>query len=414
PIPSAAELTRLTRRVIELNGFAPKKVEPARYPSQIMHVVLIVKESRSFDEIFGDFQQASNGTVDAAPMLARFGRFGSAGEAGGGFGRRFSLRGVNVTPNHHSIARQWAFSDNFYADAETSVEGHHWLVGVPPNAWTLSSLVAAYGGRKQYKPATMAPGRLLFAESASSVHPEEIPESGTLWHHLDRNGISFRNFGEGFELAGVHRGEDLKPTGVRFLTNVAVPEPLYKNTSREYPGYNPNISDQYRATQFINEIEKLYRKPGKDLPQFLYIHLPNDDMANARPEDGYPFTASFVADNDYALGRMVEYLSQTPWWKNMVVFVTEDDASGGVDHVDSHRTVFLAAGPYVQKNYVSHTNASFPGLLKTVFGILGIPPLNLFDATASDLSDCFSEEADFNGYQAVPIREELFVPEKAE
>ncbi len=414
PLPAPRDLPKLTRRVLEVNGFAQvKDARPAPYPPDVRHVVLIVKESRSFDEVFGDIEKMSNGLVDGAPMLARFGRFGSAGEAGGGFRQRFSLRGINVTPNHHAMAERWAISDNFYADGRTSVEGHHWLAGVPPNPWTLSTLLAAYGGQKEFRGPTTAPGRLQFPGSSSSVHPEEIPENGTLWHHLERHGVTFRNFGEGFELAGVQRGEGFEPTGARFLTNAAMPAPLYRNTSRRYPQYNTFIPDQYRAERFIEEIEELYRRPGKPLPRFLYIHLPNDDMARARAEDGYPFTASYVADNDYALGRIVEYLSRTPWWKNMAIFVTEDEASGGVDHVNAQRTVLLAIGPWVKRNYLSRTNASFPALHKTIFGLLGIPALSLFDAAAADLSDCFTATPDFTPYEAERPVKELFDPAKA-
>ena len=334
-------------------------------PDGIRHVVLIVKENRTYDEVFGDIREASNGRAMGAPQLARFGSRGYLD----GQGKRLSMRDLHVTPNHHAIARQWTFSDNFYADSDVSVDGHHWLVGSYPNAWTESSLLAAYSEKKDFRLGA-APGRLLFAGSASSVHPEEQLEGGTIWHHFARHGVSFYNFGEGFELAGVDEGGDLEPTGARFLTNVPMPEPLYRNTSRQYPGFNMNIPDQYRASQFIHEIAEKYVNTGADLPQFLFIHLPNDHMAEARPEDGYPYQESFVADNDLALGRILEYLSGTKWWKEMAVFVTEDDAQGGVDHIDAHRTVLLCAGPWFKKNYVSHTNTSFPGLLKTIFRLL--------------------------------------------
>jgi hypothetical protein len=254
---------------------------------------------------------------------------------------------------------------------------------------------------------------LLFAQSSSSVHPEEQLEAGTIWHHLERHSISFRNFGEGFELAGVEEGPGLKPTGARLLTNVPMPAPLYVNTSRDYPGFNMNIPDQYRAAQFIREIQLRYLETGADLPRFIYIHLPNDHMARARPADGYPYEASFVADNDYALGRILEFLSGTKWWKQMSVFVTEDDAQGGRDHVDAHRTVLLAAGPYVKRNYVSHTNTSFPGLLKTIFRLLGIPPLNLLDVAASDLTDLFAAVPDFAPYRVESEDPRLFNPASA-
>ncbi len=226
--------------------------------------------------------------------------------------------------------------------------------------------------------------------------------------------MTFRNYGEGLELAGVVEDPGQMPTGARYLTNVPLPGPLYRNTSREYAQYNMNIPDQYRAAQFIGDVEKLFVKPGKDLPRFLFIHLPNDHMARPRPEDGYPFPASYVADNDYALGRIVEYLSKSPWWKNMAIFITEDDAQGGVDHIDSHRTVLLVVSPWAKPNYASRTNVSFPGLLKTVFRLLRLPPLNLYDATAADLSDCFRiTSPDFTPYEAIRPDPEIFVPEKA-
>jgi len=171
-----------------------------------------------------------------------------------------------------------------------------------------------------------------------------------------------------------------------------------------------NIPDQFRATQFIEEVEQLYRKPGKDLPRLLYIHLPNDHMDRPRPEDGYPFRASFVADNDIGLGRIIAYLSKSPWWKQMAVLVTEDDAQGGVDHVDSHRSLMLVISPYAKKNYVSRRNVSMPGMLKTALRILDLPPLNLYDATAQDLADCFTTNADFTPFTVLATDQRLFDP----
>jgi YVTN family beta-propeller protein len=388
-IPPADALAALTRTVLENNGFAPAAAA-GDIPKQIRHVVIVVKENRTFDEVLGDV--AVDGKA-SAPKLARYGRA--------------------VSPNHHAMTERWAMSDNFYADSEVSVDGHHWLVGSYPNEWTESTLMAAYGGAKSFRLNPEAPGRLEFPESNSSVHPEDTLEAGTLWHHLDRFRISFRNFGEGFELAGVDEGEGLKPTGGRYLTNVPIPDPLYRNTSRSYPNFNMNIPDQFRATQFIDEIEALYRKPGKDLPRLIFIHLPADHTTKARPGDGYPVTASYVADNDYALGRITEYLSHSPWWKDMALFVTEDDAQGGVDHVDSHRTVMLVAGPYAKPGYVAHNNSSFPGLLKTVFRALGLPPLNLFDAAATDLSECFTATPDFRPYTVLPEDKAIFNPARA-
>ena len=376
------------------------RAERRRCPPASSHVVLIVKENRTYDEVFGDIAGRHG------PMGRRDCALRDPGVRGRQAGR-LSIRDINVTPNHHAIAGQWAISDNFYTDSDVSVDGHHWLVGSYPNAWTESSLMAAYSEQKKDFRLTAAPGRLLFAGSDSSVHPEEQLENGTIWHHLDRHHITFRNFGEGFELAGVDEGKGLEPTGARFLTNIPMPDPLYRNTSRTYPGFNMNVPDQFRATQFIKEME------GMALPQFVFIHLPNDHTAEARPADGYPYSESFVADNDYALGRIVEYLSGRKEWGETAILVTEDDAQSGVDHIDAHRTVFMAIGPWIRQNYVSHVNTSFPGLLKTIFRLLGIPPLNLYDATASDLSDVFSTKPNPAVYKGLPVDQRIFDPATA-
>jgi len=418
PLPGPDELTALTRRVWANNGFTPSRETAAPLPADLDHVVIIVKENRTFDEVFGDVESASNGPVEALPPLARFGKRGVIVQQRTELRQRLGLRFVNITPNHHALAERFAFSDNFYADSEVSVDGHHWIVGSYPNAWTESTLMAGYGGQKDFRfpppdnPAS-APGRLLFPQSNSSVHPEEQLEAGALWHHLERHNIGFRNFGEGFELAGIDEVKGLKPTGARVLTNVPMPAPLFRNTSFDYPGYNMNIPDQFRANQFINEIDRDYLRAGKPLPRLIFIHLPGDHMTRPRPEDGYPFQASYVADNDHALGRIVQFLSQTPYWKRMAILVTEDDAQGGVDHIDSHRTVFLAASPWAKKNYCSHANASFPALLKLAFRILRIPPLNLYDAAAADLGHLFHDTPDFTPYNLEPSTLEVFDPSKA-
>lgn len=410
PLPDISELAGHTAKVLANNGFVPRKTAARALPAEIRHVVVIVKENRTYDEVFGDIAGASNGPAAGVWDLARFGAAGTI-FAAPGLRQRFSLRNISVTPNHHALAARFCFSDNFYADSEVSVDGHHWLVGSYPNPWVETTVMS--GGQKEFRMPATAPGRLRFIGSNSSVHPDDQLENGTLWHHLERHNIPFRNYGEGFELASVDEGPGLKPTGASFMINVPMPDPLYRNSSQTYPQYNMNIPDQYRASQFIAEVDKLYGKEGKEFPRLVFLHLPNDHTAKPRPEDGYPFEASYVADNDLALGRIVEYLSKSPWWNQMAIFVTEDDAQGGVDHIDSHRTVLLVASPYAKKNYVSHVHSSFPGLLKTVFRLLELPPLNLFDAAASDLGDCFTSEADFAPFDARPVRKEVFDPETA-
>jgi len=383
-MPPASQLAEMTRSMMVNNGFYATS-EAGVLPIEITHVVIIVKENRTFDEVLGD--------MAGAPDLARYGR--------------------RVTPNHHSIADHWSMSDNFYADSEVSVDGHHWLVGSYPNEWTESSMMASYADGKKFRLTPDSPGRLEVAEGNSSVHPEDQLEAGTLWNHLERHHIAFYNFGEGFELAGVDEGTGLKPTGARFLTNVPMPDPLFRNTSREYPQFNTNIPDQFRATQFIHEMDERYGKTGQPIPQLLFIHLPDDHTADPRPADGYKTDASYVADNDYALGRMVEYLSHTPEWRHMAIFITEDDAGGGVDHIDAHRTVLLVASPWAKRGYVAHMNSSFVGMLKTTYRLLGLGPLNLFDAAAREISECFTNDPDYTPYTLLPVDPAIFDPAKA-
>jgi hypothetical protein len=389
PLPGASDLPELTKRVMELNGLVATPSKHAPVGDTIRHVVVIVKGNRTYDEVLGDITAASNGPVTGSPALARFGQSGTAVVDRKSLQPRLSRRGVNITPNHHAIASRWASSDNFHSDSESPAGGHRWLIGAYPNAWVQRSLI----------------DRGLYG-----VLPEEIPETGTLWHHLERHRMSFRNFGMGLQLPGMYEGPGLSPTGGRYSQNVPLSEPLYRSTSREYPHFNRNIPDQFRADRFVEEVEERYRSGKEAFPNLIYIHLPNDRIAEPRPDHGYPFSASYIVDNDYALGRIVEYLSHLPWWRQMAIFVTESSAQGGIDHVDSHRTILLAIGPYAKRNYVSHVNVSFPGLLKTVFQLLGVPPLHLFDATAADLRDCFTDEPDFSPYKALPPDRELFDP----
>ena len=388
-LPHAADLPALTEAVMENNGFVPRPLAERPVPEQVSHVVLIVKESRSYDEVLGDIAGAMG-----APFLARYGSRGYAD----GRHQVLSLKDVDITPNHHAIARQWTFSDNFYSDAEGSVDGHHWLTGSYPNAWTQSSLQAAYGDLKDFRAGT-SPGRLSFAGNAASVQPEDLNQAGTIWHHLERHGVSFLNFGEGFELAGIAEGPGMEPAGARFATDMPMPESLYRRTVRDYPGFNLETSDITRAARFTHEIDQRYGRGGAELPAFVMVHLPGDYGAAPNVAAGYPYTASYMAANDYALGVILQYLSATRWWRRMAVFITEDDAQGGVDHLDGHRTLLLCAGPWFRKGYVSHINSSYPGLLKTIFRLLHISSLNLFDSAASDLSDSFVSSPDFSQFR---------------
>ena len=418
-IPADHILRSDTWQVIRNNGFElppaialDAAVIPADYgtPSrQIRYVVFITKENRTYDQIFGTMGRDSTGRQLAGePSLANYGEQATIFDAR----NRPVLREVNVTPNHLALARRFSFSDNFYLDSDVSADGHRWLVGVYPNAWVETSLAAAYGGHRDFRPTNQAPGRLTFTGSASSIHPEDYLESGSIWEHLHRAGLSFRNYGEGFELGGIEEEADFIPTGARLPVNYPIPQVLLENTARDFPTYNTNISDQYRLQQFRRDFESRFLSGREPMPRFMNIYLPIDHTAKERPEDGYPYRASFVADNDFALGKVVEFLSRTPFWKEMAIFVTEDDAQDGRDSVDAHRSILLMISPYAKRGYAMTGHSSIAGILKTIFLILGWQPLNQYDAAATDLRELFTSTPDFTPYDCLPVDARLFDPTK--
>jgi DNA-binding beta-propeller fold protein YncE len=403
-----------TDRVRKDNGFergaevargADFPVPPAGTAStKIKHVVFIVKENRTFDEVLGDLHpQGADFEGDAT--LARWGETAPVKEKDAP-----TIADGHVSPNHHALARRFAISDNYYVDSDVSVDGHHWLVGNYPNEVVETGWPAAYGKRLDFRADPDAPGRV--GTGASNPWPESYLEAGSLWEHLARRHISFRNYGEGIEMAGDDEGIGLLPTGVREAVNMPMPEVLYENTSRSYATFNTNISDQYRFGQFEREFQVRYASGEEPLPQFLFIWLPNDHTAEPRPEDGYAYRASYVADNDLALGKLVELFSHSPFWKDLAIFVTEDDAQDGRDHVDAHRSVLMVISPYTAGGRVSHVHTSMASILKTFDLIFGLPSLNQYDAAATDLSDFFTAQPDFAPYDALASDVRIFDPAK--
>ncbi len=177
-----------------------------------------------------------------------------------------------------------------------------------------------------------------------------------------------------------------------------MPKVLFDNTCFEFPIFNMNIPDQYRAHWFMKDVEKRFLRGGRKFPSFVNIAICNDHGTARRPDKGYPYLASWMADNDLALGRIVEFLSHTPYWKNMAIFVTQDDAGGEPDHVDAQRSVLLVISPWAKRGYVSHRHTTILSMHRTLYQILGLPPLNMFDALANDFSDCFTTQPDFRPY----------------
>jgi YVTN family beta-propeller protein len=416
-IPQDYQLRPLTLQVMRNNGFipsflaqaqAPASKRPADFPvpfpgspsSKIRHVVFITKENRTFDEVLGDLGGAD---AERDSTLARWGIDATVKRED-----EPALEHVKVTPNQHALAKRFAFSDNFYVDSDVSVDGHHWLVGNYPNELLETAWPAAYGDKFDFVPDQDAPGRLDIG--ASCPIPETYLENGSLWENLARAHVTFRNYGEGLELPGDDESTGEYPTGVRQSVNTPMPKVLFDNTSRDYPTFNTNISDQYRFAQFRQEFDE-FVSGKKPLPQFIYIWLPNDHTSDPRPQDGFPYRASYVADNDLALGKLVELFSHSPFWKDMAILVTEDDAQDGQDHVDAHRSLLLTISPYAKPG-VAHLHTSMASIIKTIDLILGMPFINQYDAAASDLSDMFTNTPDFTPYTALPSDTRIFDPAK--
>jgi hypothetical protein len=174
-----------------------------------------------------------------------------------------------------------------------------------------------------------------------------------------------------------------------------------------------SIPDQFRVDMFIEEFEDRFTGEGKTMPPVLTMMLPNDHGSGVRPDEGYPFFESYMADNDLALGRVVQYLSTTPYWQDMMIVVTEDDPQGGVDHVDAHRSLLMVISPWVKRGHVSSVHYSFGSIFKTFWHVLGLPYLNQYDAGATDLAEFFTNEPDFTPYSLIVPDRALFDPDAA-
>jgi hypothetical protein len=211
----------------------------------------------------------------------------------------------------------------------------------------------------------------------------------------------------------VKEDEDEQPTGAREVGNFPMPKVLYDQTCREFPIFNMNIPDQYRADCFIKDVGERFIKGRKPFPFFINIAICNDHGTEPKPDKGFPYLASYMADNDLALGRIVEFLSHTPWWKNMAILVTQDDSGGEPDHVDAQRSVLLLISPWARRGYVSHRHTTILSMHRTLYQIFGLPPLNMFDALVNDFSDAFTTTPDFRPYESLPSDLRIFDPAKA-
>jgi len=401
---SSEEMKRLTERVVANNvAFSDTGSDPRRpgfpvppfssaWRSPIKHVIYVTKENRTYDEIFGVLP---GGRGD--PELCRLGRpIDVVNESG-----TMKVEDVVLMPNHLALAKRFAVNDNFYCDSDHSADGHRWLVGTYPNEFMEARIGESAEGD--------GPGNHSFVGASGAIYPEDYNEAGSIWEHFERHRVSFWNFGLGFEFKPGKEKREYIYTGIRLTINYPMPKALFENTSREFATYNTNIPDQFRMDMFEKEFHEKWTSGREPFPRVITMMLPNDHGARERPEEGYPFWGSYMSDNDLALGRLVELISKSRFWKDTVILVTEDDAQGYRDTVDAHRSICMVISPYAKRDYVSHTHSSTASLLKTLFLIQGLPPLNQYDACASDLADMFTGEPDnIAPYKALPVNASVF------
>ena len=366
---------------------------------RLRHCFLIIRENRTYDEVLGDVSGA-NGD----PTLARFGRDGCADE-------QASATHLHVTPNLHSMASVFAMSDNFYVDGDVSNDGHRWIMDMDPTPFFNTAWSSRYGGRRTSDFGAAQPGRRAVFGDADSPMPEDEPEFGSLWEHVAASGKGLLNYGEGLEIEGDDEIEGAEPEGQRLFLNAPMLEPVFENTDRKFPTFNLGIPDQVRVEEFERDFSQ--RLAAGTVPALIVIRLPNDHTTKPRPADGYPYRASYVADNDLALGRIVEFLSKSAIWKDSAVFVTEDDAQSGVDHVDAHRSILLVASPWVKPGVVSHGHSDMGSITRTIDELLGLGPLNLEDALAGEITGIFDSAPHLEPFHLIPSDPRVFDPAKA-
>lgn len=363
------DLSRATLAMEKPRETAKPKALPDRIgePSLFKHVVYIIKENRTYDQVLGDMKQGN-------------------GDPG------LCIYGEEITPNTHKLSEEFILLDNFYVSGKCSAEGHQ---------WTDASIVTDYIEKNM---------RAWF-RSYAHVQTDALvyAPTGFIWDNAISHGKSVRIYGEASipvfpakttwtEVYNKYKnGEKVE------FTNHTTIQPVEKILSQTYPSYgNHEFTDAMRADALIKELNDFSELPGDQLPELMIVALPNDHTAGIKP--GYPTPRAMVADNDYALGRIVEAFSTSRFWENTVIFVVEDDSQSGWDHVSAYRTVSLVISPYSRLNSVNHTYYTQPSMVRTIEQILGLSPMNIQDAIANPMADCFSNTPDKTPYKALPNR----------
>ncbi len=376
-VPGKMELQKMTDVVVKNNSLSkmvkdpsikenfPKNAAVPQIPSQkspIKHVVYIIKENRTYDQVFGDMKQGNGDT-----SLVMFGR--------------------NITPNHHKLAETFVLMDNFYCSGVLSADGHQWT----NEAYVTDYLEKSFGNFTRSYPYD-GDDALAYASS------------GFIWDNVLKKGLTFRNYGEFVDAEinpktatfseiynDFHQGTN--KISIKAKANLAQIIPY---TCPTFIGFPINVPDVYRAAEFIKELHE-FEKTG-NFPNFIIMLLPGDHTSGTRP--GLPTPRAAVADNDLALGQIVEAISNSKFWKETSIFVTEDDPQAGLDHVDGHRTVGMVISPYTKRKEVVSTYYSQINMVRTIENILGIAPMNQLDNSSEPMTDCFQEKPDFTPYKA--------------
>ena len=311
-------------------------------PSPIKYVFYVIKENRTYDQVLGDVPQGNGDTS-------------------------LCLFGEHVTPNQHALAGEFVLLDNFYVDAEVSSDGHNWSMGAYATDYLEKTWPTGYGRR----------GGSYDGEGNRAVANNK---GGFIWDHCSRAGVSFRTYGEFAD----HYRPSLKV--------------LEGHYCPDYAGGDLTITDTARLRRWRSDFDSLLAAGA--VPHFNTVRFPNDHTEGVRR--GRPTPFAHVADNDLAVGKFIEYLSNSPIWKETAVFILEDDAQNGPDHVDAHRSPAYVAGGFVKRHFVDHTIYSTSSMLRTMELILGIPPMSQYDAAAMPMWNCFSATPDVSPFRALP------------
>jgi DNA-binding beta-propeller fold protein YncE len=326
-------------------------------PTPIQHVIYIVKENRTYDQMLGDMPQ---GNGDASLCIFP----------------------ESVTPNHHALARDFVLLDNFYVESEVSADGHEWTMGAYATDFVEKTWPLSYGHNKSKKFPYPAEGNLEIAS----------PAGGYLWDRAREAGVSYRSYGEW--VANSKKTND--PCTAKAASLKGHFDPWYRSFDTDYP-------DVLRAARFISELKRFEREG--DMPRLQIVRLPNDHTSGTAVGKHTP-TAQ-VADNDLALGQVIEALTQSKFWPHLAIFIVEDDAQNGPDHVDAHRTIAYAISPYIRRGTVDSTLYSTTSMLRTMELILGLKPMSQFDAAALPMYNSFQPTPNLTPYRCRTVAVDL-------